>query len=227
MVRKTKQEALETRHRLLDAAETLFHAQGVSHTSLQHIAVAAGVTRGAVYWHFKNKAELFGAMMDRAVLPLEATPPDSACLREPGLAALRWGLLHVFYLVAQCERTRRVFEIALQKVEFSGEMQDLQQRKIANYRIWRERHQANLDAAVRQGCLPAHLNTRQAALSLVALSHGLLQQWLLEPEAFDLMPTAEAALDGFVNGLVHQAAPLLPPLSPLERARLAGADPVN
>jgi TetR/AcrR family acrAB operon transcriptional repressor len=212
---------LETRNRLLDAAEALFHAQGVSHTSLQQIAAEAGVTRGAVYWHFKNKAELFGAMMDRATLPLEATPPDAACLREPGLAALRWSLLHVFQLVAQCERTRRVFEIALQKVEFSGEMQDLQQRKMASYRVWRERHQTYLDAAVRQGCLPATLNTRQAALSLVALSHGLLQQWLLDPEAFDLMPTAEAAVDGFLNGLAHCAPALLPPLSPAERARLA------
>ena len=71
MVRRTKQEALETREKLLDAAETLFQREGVSRTSLQQIAQEAGVTRGAVYWHFKDKAELFDAMMRRATMPLE------------------------------------------------------------------------------------------------------------------------------------------------------------
>ncbi|TXD80322.1 TetR family transcriptional regulator [Mitsuaria sp. TWR114] len=71
MARRTKQEAQETRARLLDAAEQLFHERGVSRTSLQDIAQAAGVTRGAVYWHFEDKVQLFNAMMERATMPLE------------------------------------------------------------------------------------------------------------------------------------------------------------
>ena len=47
-------------------------AQGVTRTSLAEVATAAGMTRGAVYWHFKDKADLFRAMCDRATLPLEA-----------------------------------------------------------------------------------------------------------------------------------------------------------
>ena len=58
MPRKTKEEAQETRQRILDAAERVFQMQGVSRTSLAHIADAAGVTRGAIYWHFRNKADL-------------------------------------------------------------------------------------------------------------------------------------------------------------------------
>ena len=57
--------------------------QGVSQTSLQQIAQQAGATRGAIYWHFKDKADLFNAMMERVTLPLEsragrpsATPGD-------------------------------------------------------------------------------------------------------------------------------------------------------
>ena len=60
--RKTKMEALETRGRLLDAADCVFRQRGVTRTSLAEIANAAGVTRGAVYWHFKDKAALFHAM---------------------------------------------------------------------------------------------------------------------------------------------------------------------
>ena len=72
MVRKTKEDALATRDSILDAAEQLFVTQGVSGTTLQHIATAAGVTRGAIYWHFEDKAALFNAMMERAKMPLES-----------------------------------------------------------------------------------------------------------------------------------------------------------
>ena len=71
MARRTKEDALATREALLDAAELVFEQRGVSRTSLSDIAKAAGVTRGAVYWHFKDKADLFTAMMDRVVLPLD------------------------------------------------------------------------------------------------------------------------------------------------------------
>jgi len=48
MVRRTKEEAEQTRDQILDAAEILFFERGVAHTSLEQIARAAGVTRGAV-----------------------------------------------------------------------------------------------------------------------------------------------------------------------------------
>ena len=72
MPRRTKPDALATRCKLLDTAEHLFHLEGVSGTSLQDIALHAGSTREAIYWHFKDKAELFNAMMGRITLPMEA-----------------------------------------------------------------------------------------------------------------------------------------------------------
>ena len=66
MARRTKEDAQATRTALLDAAERVFQQRGVSRTSLNEIAQAAGVTRGALYWHFKDKAALFNAMMEHA-----------------------------------------------------------------------------------------------------------------------------------------------------------------
>ena len=57
---------------LLDAALRVFRDRGVAHTSLEEVAAAAGVTRGAVYWHFKDKADLFTALCERVQLPMEA-----------------------------------------------------------------------------------------------------------------------------------------------------------
>src|SRR3569833_1281025 len=63
MARRTKQDALATRDSILDAAELLFEQQGVSRTTLQHIAAEAGVTRGAIYWRFHDKSDLINALM--------------------------------------------------------------------------------------------------------------------------------------------------------------------
>ena len=70
MARRTKAEALETREQIIDAAERVFHKKGVSRSSLSDIAEEAGVTRGAIYWHFKNKHDIFVAMTERHRLPL-------------------------------------------------------------------------------------------------------------------------------------------------------------
>ncbi len=58
MSRKTAEDALQTKKDILDAAYRLFGRDGYEHTSLSNIAAEAGVTRGAIYWHFQNKGDL-------------------------------------------------------------------------------------------------------------------------------------------------------------------------
>lgn len=71
MVRRTKEEAQETRSQILEAAEKAFYERGVARTTLADIATLAGVTRGAIYWHFSNKADLVQAMLDTLQEPLD------------------------------------------------------------------------------------------------------------------------------------------------------------
>ncbi len=59
LLRKTKEEAEKTKQALIDAGIDIFSRKLYSDVNLSEIAKMAGVTRGAVYWHFKNKAELF------------------------------------------------------------------------------------------------------------------------------------------------------------------------
>ena len=58
MPKRTHEEALQTKKQIMDAAVTLFSSKGYEKTSLSDVARAAGVTRGAIYWHFENKGEL-------------------------------------------------------------------------------------------------------------------------------------------------------------------------
>ncbi|MGN6056860.1 TetR family transcriptional regulator, partial [Pseudomonas aeruginosa] len=58
MARKTKEESQKTRDGILDAAERVFLEKGVGTTAMADLADAAGVSRGAVYGHYKNKIEV-------------------------------------------------------------------------------------------------------------------------------------------------------------------------
>ena len=75
MARRTKEEAQATREDILDAAQACFHEYGVAGTSLAMIGTRAGYTRGAVYWHFRNKIEVLEADIrtrEKAARDLEA-----------------------------------------------------------------------------------------------------------------------------------------------------------
>ncbi len=204
MARRTKADAEVTRSRLLDAAEHLFQARGVSRTSLADIATAAGTTRGAIYWHFEDKADLFNAMMERVTLPLEETLAcvgESASTLDDPLQALRASLLGALRKTAQHEQTRRVFEIATHQVEYNDEMAAVRARhlQVRNDCV-KQTAQGLKAAAARQGLkLPIPLHS--AALGLHVMIDGLIQNWLLDPQAFTLEVCGGRTLDTYLAGL--------------------------
>ena len=63
MVRKTKEEAENTRREILKAALEVFYQKGYSRTTFDEIAARINLTKGAVYWHFKNKPDLLVELM--------------------------------------------------------------------------------------------------------------------------------------------------------------------
>jgi TetR/AcrR family acrAB operon transcriptional repressor len=200
MVRRTKEDALATRSSLLDAAERLFQAKGVSRTSLNDIAVQAGTTRGAIYWHFKDKADLFNAMMARVTLPLESAFELTAAGEDP-LPGMRDCLLRALRHTANDEQTRRVFEVATQKVEYVDEMGAVRTRHVGCRQQFLDQMQAALRASARLRGLKLAVPVAAASHGLHALLDGLIQNWLLDPAAFDLVRTGEQTVDCYLAGL--------------------------
>lgn len=71
MARKTVEESEQTRVRLMEAGTRMFAKYGYAYSTLEDIAKCAGLSRGAVYWHFKGKGELLLSILNASVLPLE------------------------------------------------------------------------------------------------------------------------------------------------------------
>ncbi|WP_198116680.1 TetR family transcriptional regulator [Massilia rhizosphaerae] len=202
MARKTKEEAAATRDSILDAAEKLFVEQGVSRTTLQHIATAAGVTRGAIYWHFDDKGALFNAMMERAILPLEAEMQvlDQAESDDP-LVDLRNHMLAVLDRTVNDPGARRVFEIATLKVEFVGEMDAVRQRRKDNMANWMTRAERRIRLAADKGLIARHVDATRVALALWIMIDGLIRNWMFDPQDFDLLALGKCVIDPYLDGL--------------------------
>ncbi|WP_382320561.1 TetR family transcriptional regulator [Hydrogenophaga sp. UC242_53] len=204
MVRRTKADALATRHSLLDAAEHLFQERGVSRTSLNDIATAAGTTRGAIYWHFKDKADLFNAMMERVTMPLEGTLACTARTADTTanpLLSLRDSIMNALQQTANDEQTRRVFEVATHKVEYVAEMQAVRDRHLQVRNECTAMTEEILQQAVQREGIQLHIPLGTAALGLHVIIDGLIQNWLLDPEAFDLVKSGRDTMDVYLAGL--------------------------
>ena len=215
MARRTKEQALATRHDILDAAERLFEARGVSRTSLHDIAEAAGVTRGAVYWHFADKAALFDAMMRRVTLPMEEAVRAGP---EPGadpLDAIRRNFREALRKTVTDPQARRGFEIAIHQVEYVGELEAVRERRRATRDQCLADVERDLRRALRDGRIGRQLSPRAAAIGLQALIEGLIQNWMLDPAGFDLVRTGGRIVDRYLAGLAPEGA--VAPAAPRRR----------
>jgi len=216
MVRRTKAEAEATRERLLDAAEQTFCRLGVARATLDDVARAAGVTRGAVYWHFSGKAELFKALCERSAPPLEHLLAEAARRRhDDPLGVIEATLRDGMAAVAGCSHTRAVLDILLSKNEAppepNGEQPCIRTTE-CNVSAGLEQL---LKQAVARGQLPRETDTRLAATAITAFISGLARQWLADPSVYDLAEAGPRLVHLMLEGL--RAAP--PRRAPARRSR--------
>lgn len=202
MVRKTKEEALETRARILATAEHIFSEQGVAHTSLQDIAVAASVTRGAIYWHFKNKIDLLDAMVQQVKTPMEEGLRLSSDVSNSNpLGQLRQSAIEALKLVCEDASARRVCEILFFKCEYVAETIELQRRHHEHRNYSLHHYEVAFRNAIDRGQLPIRVIPRHASIGFHAMLCGTLLDWLLAPEEFDLKEVGTSMVDTFIAGL--------------------------
>lgn len=207
MVRRTKEEAEATRIQLLDAAERCFREKGVASTTLDDIAKSAGHMRGAVYWHFENKADIFEAVCERVSTPMQAMLSDLAA--DPGddpLGYLRNDAIHVLRMLAECERVQSVFEIKFCKLDGGPDFDRLRSRELETHTRCLSMLEVVFAAAVRQGQLPAYLPPKETAEAMHAFIGGLMRSWI-ERRDFDLRARAPWLVDTFLTGLRNAPDP--------------------
>ena len=200
MARRTKAEADETRTKLLDAAEEVFFEKGVSRTSLGDIALRAGASRGAVYWHFKDKVDVFSSMLARICMPFDEICDDKYG-ELPPLERIRRSMLTVFESMDGDDRRRKIFETALFKMEYVGELEDVREGHVESARLSQEKFARDLVLAAQEQSLQLAVSPQEAALGLHSLFVGLIHGWVLNEGSFPLVNVGMMSVDVYLSGL--------------------------
>jgi len=204
MVRKTKEDTQQTYEALLNAAEHVFCEKGVSNTTLNDVACAAGMTRGAIYWHFKDKKELFHALCDRAFMPLEVMLNEiTSNSIDDSMAAIRQLNLHFIAQVTANTRQTKMFDIIFHRCEKTAEMQSFIQERECRHECL-DKIGDIFRAGVNKGVFPPDTDIQIAVQINHAFLIGLVHEWLLDPKAYDLAAHAEMMIDAVLFGLVNR-----------------------
>lgn len=201
MARKTRAEAEETREKILDAAERLFFAHGVMQTSLEEIAEEAGVTRGAIYWHFSDKVALFKTLLERVRLPQEEMVEQAVADGHPDpLGLLEQIAFDCTKTIATDPRLMRVYAILLVRCEYVGEMADALKRQQDADAVMRTNLARIFTMANENGSLTPSWTPETAARVFESMMRGLWADWLRYGQGFDLVKVgSECIAELFVS----------------------------
>ena len=197
-MRRTKQESEQTRQQILIAARREFAMHGVTRTTLQRIAAAAGVTRGAVYWHFANKLELFRAMRDQVSVPLfDHTDLLGAEGPDP-LRTIERFLHGVFDRTAADLQTRRTFDILALKCEYVDEFRAELKRHARRSQELMTKFALVYKRARDMGAMREDLAPEIAALGTCVFVTGMLRLWLMDEDRSLLRPQVDSLIAGHI-----------------------------
>ncbi len=175
MARKTKEEAERTRQLLLECALRVFLEKGYSKTTLQDIASAADLTRGAVYWHFRNKKDLYLALMDTVFEPVHAFWENSRQSGAPADEVIASLLEDWLVQLASNARLVQALELHFMKTEQGIELGDCADQRREENRT----HLAVVEELFRRGQAEKRfredVSPRTAAVNFwcVLLGYGL------------------------------------------------------
>lgn len=199
-MRRTKEDAAETARQIQQAAEDLFLEKGYENVSLEEIAAAAGVTRGAVHWHFKNKQGLLLALKERAREPFRKLADRISCTGERVSLQELGDLIGDAFMRLQSEPRLRgllrvMIHLDLAMAEescgkgkaFSDEMYEILLRIFT--------------AVEKDPGLPPGWTAPAAALMVRVAMDGFVKEWALADETFCIFADGQKFIRMILNNL--------------------------
>ena len=202
-MRRTKEEAEATRQTILDTALIEFAEKGYSATKLHDIALKAGVTRGAIYWHFENKADLYLKLQDE--ISGEANAIIQAAIDEGGTFQdiIKRVLVRSLEYMERSERFRSFMQLLYTKTEMSPELEKGWEKNIEQGENTLQGLIQIFEAAREEGQINQGVNPRELAFTFLALQNGAATLRIMLDESYSLSDMA----DGIANILLHGITP--------------------
>ncbi len=201
MPRRTKEEAEHTREAILSAALELFYEKGFSRTTFDEIAKRINLTKGAVYWHFRNKVDLLAAIMRDKIVKKRA----KLALQDIEVNSLR-GLREAFRRVAVSvesdpEYCKFLFFVIfrMEWSEIVAENTFIQIRELLDSP--REQLKERLTFLQKNEEITSKMNVADLTVLLTCLWRGCLDAYVSKKCPLKLSVTFMQGFDLIMNGL--------------------------
>jgi AcrR family transcriptional regulator len=203
-MRRTKEEAAVTRTTLLKTALTVFSTKGYAAATLDDVAKAAHVTRGAIYWHFKSKADLYNTLVDEFSARGAAVVQQAIAEGGTLLEILRRVFVRQCTLIEEDKEARAVMELALFRTGLNADLQAGRKKQLEAGKALLEGITAAMQQGVAQGALRSDIDPADMARAFIAFENGAIQLWLTTPKSFSLKESAVSFADILISGLQKQ-----------------------
>ena len=200
MARKTKEDAEKTKRRIMDAALDVFYRQGLTRSTLNDIAAEAGVTRGAIYWHFKDKMDLLKKINE------SINEEVVLFLKRPGVEEIDrlndiTGIISQFFVLLETnDRFAKFYAIMSYKVEYTDELEALLAVEFRSSKRFRAFLESTYEKLMGEGKVTRRVSPRQASLSIFSMIGGMVEMWLLDHASIELGTEGVAILMELIKG---------------------------
>lgn len=199
-IQKKTKDPTATKNDILQAAIEVFVEHGFVKSTLEQIAAKADVTRGAVYWHFKNKHDIFEALHEALNKPLTSSIlEDMKKNCDDSLCQLEKLCVKLLVDLDNDETRKKILKIFLCKCDYSCGMEDIlekqRKRKLKNIEFFSE----YFARAIKNKKVPQDLDPKITAISLVCYMSGIVTEYLRNPQLFNLKKQAPHLIKQFFS----------------------------
>src|SRR5579885_308444 len=171
----------------------------------QAIAPRAGTTRGAIAWHFGNKAELFNTLV-RERYERAASIFREAAASSGGSPLQQLRELLILWLTYAEEHPdfRAMLELIQLKTELSPELSEGMQEKVERQRFTIDYFASLIRRGIKAGELRADVDPEIAAQTALGMVNGITNSWLIDQNSFSLKRIAAQAVDLLLLGMANK-----------------------
>ena len=200
-VRRTKEEAEETKQKILDAAVELFETRGYDATRIEDIAEKMGMTRGAVYWHFKNKDELFIYILEIFERRLDLLLEESKTIASSPLERLRWLIINMITRSDILVGFRQIRMIAISEFGKMGKSEIFQKRGQKIVAKYMSSLEGVIEEGINAGEIRNGVDSENAALMIALFVTGAVGVHINRPKFSSIQWNAPHIVDLFLTGI--------------------------
>ncbi|MFC2145894.1 TetR family transcriptional regulator [Acidobacteriota bacterium] len=200
-MKKTKEDAALTRKMLLDAALNVFSHKGYAQTTLEEVAREAGVTRGAIYWHFSNKFEMFYAVLQELYRKAGERVTKIIDSDQRPVSKLHQLMREFLLIVANEEEFGIIEEVQLFKTRKGEEFSRLYKDHVENVKAMRELLAGLIREGIAAGEFDSSLDPEVIIVALLSYIAGIKSAWLSGIADISIAENAGKLADIFIKGI--------------------------